>query len=64
MVLFVGTLIIVMFCCLMMGLGLVFTGKPLSGGCGKGVPGRPHCKTCPNRGKKTHQDEPLAGEPG
>jgi len=62
MVTFIGTLIIVILCCLMMGLGLVFTGKPLSGGCGKKVPGAPRCKTCPNRGKKIRQDEHLAGD--
>ena len=61
---FIGTVIIMILCCLMMGLGLVFTGKPLSGGCGKTVPGKPRCKTCPNRDKKIRQDEQLAGESG
>ncbi len=59
---FIGTLIIVILCCLLMGLGLVFTGKPLPGGCGKNVPGKPRCKTCPNRNKR--QAEDLAGESG
>ncbi len=61
---FIGTLIIVILCCLLMGLGLVFTGKPLSGGCGKTTPGKPRCKTCPNRGKNIRQDEHPAGESG
>ncbi len=61
---FIGTVIIVILCCLAMGLGLVFTGKPLSGGCGKKVPGAPRCEACPKRGKKIHQDEHLAGESG
>jgi len=61
---FIGTMIIVIFCCLMMSLGLIFAGKPLPGGCGKTVPGTPRCKNCPNRGKKIHQDEHLAGESG
>ena len=64
MLTFIGTLIIVILCCLMMGLGLVFTGKPLSGGCGKQVPGAPRCKACPKRSKKIHQDVHLAGESG
>jgi hypothetical protein len=64
MITFIGTLIIVLACCLAMGLGLLFTGKPLSGGCGKTVPGKPRCKTCPNRDKKIRQDEQLAGESG
>ena len=61
---FIGTVIIMILCCLMMGLGLGVTGKPLSGGCGNKVPGAPRCKACPNRGKKIHQDEHLAGESG
>jgi len=61
---FIGTLIIVILCCLMMGLGLVFTGEPLSGGCGKTVAGKPRCKTCPNRGKNTQQDKHLEGVSG
>ena len=64
MVTFIGTLIIVILCCLMMGLGLIFTGKPLSGGCGKTVPGAPRCKTCPNRDKNTRQVEHLEGVSG
>ena len=64
MVTFIGTVIIVMLCCLMMGLGLVFSGKPLSGGCGKTVPGAPRCNTCPKRNRKIRKDEKLAGESG
>ena len=64
MVTFIGTLIIVILCCLMMGLGLVFTGKPLSGGCGKKVPGAPRCRACPKRDKKIRQDGHPAGESG
>ena len=61
---FIGTLIIVILCCLAMGLGLLFTGKPLSGGCGNKAPGTPRCNTCPKRDKKIRRDEQLAGESG
>ena len=61
---FIGTLIIVIFCCLMMGVGLVFTGKPLPGGCGKKVPGAPRCEACPKRRKKMHQNEHPEGASG
>jgi hypothetical protein len=59
---FIGTVIIVIFCCLAMSLGLVFSGKPLSGGCSKKAPGTPRCNACPNRDKKIRQDGHLAGE--
>ena len=62
MAIFFGSVIIVLLCCLGMGLGLLFTGKPLSGGCGNKAPGTPRCKTCPNRGKKTHPTDRIAGE--
>jgi len=62
MLTFIGSMIIVILCCLLMGLGLVFSGKPLSGGCGKKAPGTPRCKACPNRDKKTRKDGHLAGE--
>lgn len=61
---FIGTLIIVILCCLMMGLGLVFTGKPLPGGCGKKAPGAPRCSACPKRDKRLRQDGQRAGESG
>ncbi len=64
MITFIGTLIIVLACCLAMGLGLLFTGKPFSGGCGKSVPGSPRCKACPKRDKIMRQDEHRAGESG
>ena len=61
---FIGTVIIMILCCLMMGLGLVFTGKPLSGGCGKKAPGAPRCESCPNQDKINRQDGHPAGESG
>lgn len=49
MSLFVGTLIIVVLCCLAMGIGLVIGGRPLSGGCGRKPGGSPACESCPKR---------------
>jgi hypothetical protein len=48
MALFVGTLVIVLLCCLAMGLGLLLSGRPLAGGCGSKPPGSPRCANCPH----------------
>jgi len=63
---FLGTLVIVITCCLAMSLGLILSGKPLSGGCGTHVPKTTGCVACPNRGKKTscHDNSANSGEPG
>jgi len=49
---FLGTLIIVIACCIAMGLGLMLSGKPLKGGCGSYLSESTACVACPNRGKK------------
>jgi len=49
MELFTGTLIIVTLCCLALGLGAIFSGKPLSGGCGREMPENGRCAGCPGR---------------
>lgn len=49
MALFVGTLLIVLLCCLAMGVGLLMRGQPLTGGCGGKPPGAAACANCPNR---------------
>ncbi len=46
---FLGTLIIVSVCCLVMSFSLLFSGKPFSGGCGSKPPGTPRCEACPKR---------------
>lgn len=51
---FLGTLIIVALSCLLMGLGLIIGGKPLSGGCGKELTGSGECDACPNRAGKNN----------
>jgi len=45
MAIFLGTLIIVGLSCLLMSLGLLLSGRPLSGGCGR-APGTPRCDGC------------------
>ena len=52
MEIFLGTLMIVIGCCIAMGLGLILSGKPLSGGCGTQMPAATECAACPNRGNK------------
>ena len=49
---FFGTLIIIVTCCIAMGLGLILSGKPLRGGCGTQLSKSTGCVACPNRGKK------------
>jgi hypothetical protein len=46
---FLGTLLIVILCCLAMGIGLLLQGRPLSGGCGSALPGGARCAGCPRR---------------
>ena len=49
MTLFLATLAVTVVCCLLMAVGLLLTGKPLEGGCGKTPPGLTRCEGCPNR---------------
>jgi hypothetical protein len=51
MTLFLGTLLIVLLCCLAMGLGMLVDGRSLAGGCGGKPPGAPECVDCPRRKK-------------
>jgi len=60
--LFIGTLIIVGLSCLVMSLGVLLGGKPLSGGCGK-APGKPQCQACPRRKEEQASIEDMGGEP-
>jgi len=50
MSLFITTFAVTVVCCLLMGIGLLLSGKPLQGGCGRTPPGAPRCEGCPNRG--------------
>jgi hypothetical protein len=63
MTVFIGTLLIIVLCCLLMGLGLLLEGKPLSGGCSK-APGVPQCETCPKRKARQVAKEGIEGENG
>jgi hypothetical protein len=55
---FLGTLIIFGICCLAMSSSLLFSGKPLSGGCGSKPAGAQRCEDCPNK----HRHRPVADE--
>lgn len=55
--LFITTLIVTIVCCLLMGVGLLLSGKPLEGGCGKTPPGLSRCAGCPKRGRHEPGDE-------
>jgi hypothetical protein len=56
---FLGTLLIVILCCLAMGIGLWLQGRPLSGGCGSKVPGGARCAGCPHRDSHAESDVDL-----
>jgi hypothetical protein len=57
MSLFFATLLVTVICCLLMGVGLLLSGKPLEGGCGKAPPGLLRCAGCPNRGRHRSSHE-------
>jgi hypothetical protein len=54
-----GTLLIVILCCLAMGVGLLLRGWPLAGGWGSKLPGSARCAGCPHRGSDAENDEDL-----
>lgn len=56
---FLGTLLIVILCCLAMGIGLLLSGRPLAGGCGNKLPGSARCAACPHRCSDAENDEDL-----
>lgn len=49
MVMFLGTLLITLLCCLGLAVGLLLRGRPLRGGCGAHTPGAGRCTDCPHR---------------
>jgi hypothetical protein len=54
MTLFLGTLLIVILCCLIMAIGLLLDGRSLAGGCGSKPRGGPRCADCPHRNDHTN----------
>ena len=62
MSLFLTTLLVTLFCCLLMGLGLLLSGRPLRGGCGKAPGGAPQCAGCPNRERHESSECPNQGD--
>jgi len=54
MVIFLVTLIVTLVCCAALGVGLLFAHKPLSGSCGKRIPGKASCNGCPNKDNNRH----------
>ena len=59
---FLGSLIIFGLCCLVMSLGMIIDGRELSGGCGKGAPGKPPCEGCPKRNRQRANGKEAGGE--
>ena len=49
MLMFLGTVLIVVLCCLGLGLGQLLGGRPLRGSCGSRMPGAARCAGCPLR---------------
>lgn len=57
----IGTLLIMAVCCAVMTLAVLFSGKPLPGGCGKKAPGMPHCEGCSDRDRHTGRCDTSGG---
>lgn len=64
MTIFFGTLIIVLLCCLAMGLGYVVEGRPFAGSCGGRAAGTPRCEGCPKRNRGGAAGKEIEGESG
>jgi len=62
MTVFLATLLATVVCCLLLGLGLLLSGKPLEGGCGKAPPGLSRCAGCPNQGRHEPAECPHRGD--
>jgi len=62
MTVFLATLIGTIVCCLLLGLGLLLSGKPLEGGCGTAPPGLSRCAGCPNQGRREPSECPHRGD--
>lgn len=45
---FIATLAVFTFCCLLLGLGLIIDNRKLAGGCGHKPEGAPRCEGCPD----------------
>jgi len=58
---FLGTLIIMILCCLLMALGLIVTGRAMSPGCGMRTFGKAGCDSCPARAGKRCVNEDAHG---
>lgn len=57
---FIGTLLLVSLCCLLMGLGAIAGRGPLAGGCGMKRPGK--CEGCPRPAKACERHGAKEGE--
>lgn len=62
MTLFLATLLVTLVCCLLMGVGLLLRGRPLSGGCGQELPAALRCAGCPNRKRHAKANCPNRGD--
>ncbi|MBT8047941.1 MAG: hypothetical protein HKN57_01075 [Xanthomonadales bacterium] len=62
MAIFLGTLVIVILCCLAMGMGLLLSGTPFRGGCGNKPAGSPRCEGCPKKDLHGTADTDKEGE--
>jgi hypothetical protein len=61
LILFMGSLLVILACCGAMLFAVNASGKPLPGGCGKDVPESANCENCPNR-DRARESCPVKGE--
>jgi hypothetical protein len=57
---FLGTLVVFLAACLLLGAGLILDRRKLSGGCGHKPEGAPRCEDCPNANRHGRQGEHAA----
>jgi len=53
---FLVTLAVFVFSCLLLGLGMILDQRKLQGGCGHKPAGAPRCDNCPNAGRGAEQE--------
>ncbi len=60
MSIFLGTLVVFLAACLLLGAGLILDKRKLHGGCGHKPESAPRCADCPNANRRGRQGENAA----
>jgi hypothetical protein len=57
---FLGTLVVFLVACLLLGAGVILDDRRLQGGCGHKPEGAPRCENCPNANRQGREGEAEA----